>query len=182
MAGAGQLLARGRLLIALGLCPLLLHLALLGESWRRMPAFAGALDTGLVIASAAPHTLIYLALLATFGASLRPGRDALITALAYRMYETVPVDMARYTRRVTWAWCGFFAAQLLTSLGLFLFAPVAVWSFFVNVLNLPLVALMFVAEQICRPFLLRDAPRHTAADMLRMIGHVRDGLWKSRSG
>jgi uncharacterized membrane protein len=130
-----------------------------------------------------PHAVVYSVLLAVFGATLLPGREALITALARRMYGTVPAAMASYTRGVTWAWCGFFAAQLLTSLALLLWAPIVVWSVFVNVLNLPLFALMFAAEHVCRQRCLADAPRHSPADVLRMLGHIKDGIWKqARSG
>lgn len=179
------LAGRTRLLIGLGACPLLLHLALVSNLWTRLMPAPGAgrvLDWGVIAASGVPYAVIYLGLLAGFGATLRPGRDALITALARRMYGAIPAEMVVYTRRVTWAWCGFFAAQLLTSLALFLFAPLAVWSFFVNVLNLPLIALMFVAEHLCRPFLLRDAPRHSLAEMFRMMVDVTRSLWPPRSG
>jgi hypothetical protein len=177
--------ARRRLLIAIGILPVLVHLAVISDD--RMPLVSGLemrrlLDLGLIAASGLPHALIYLGLLAMFGATLRPGRDALVTGLARRMYGAIPAEMASYTRRVTWAWCAFFVTQLATSLILFLVAPLAVWSFFVNVLNLPLLALMFVAEQTCRPYFLRNAPRHSLADMLRMILHVARGLSKARSG
>lgn len=177
--------ARGRLLIAAVTVPVLVHLAILGAGPAPLDSALGVrrvVDVGLLAACGLPHALVYSGLLAMFGASLRPGREALITVLARRMYGAIPADMALYTRRVTWAWCGFFAAQLATSLLLFLAAPLVDWSFFVNVLNLPLVVLMFVAEQSCRPFLLRDAPRHSPGEVLRMIGRVTDGLWKTRSG
>jgi uncharacterized membrane protein len=185
MGPRGEASAPRRLLVVAALCPLLLHLAVANGAWTRLAAGSElfhVVDLGLIAASGLPHTLVYLGLLLMFGATLRPGHDALITALARRMYGDISDDMWRYTRRVTWAWCFFFAAQLLTSLALFLLAPLAVWSFFVNVLNLPLLALMFVAEQLCRPFLLRDAPRHSFADVRRMIRHVASGLSRTRSG
>ncbi|HXZ02367.1 MAG TPA: hypothetical protein VEI03_20395 [Stellaceae bacterium] len=179
-------LARGGGLVALGFCPVLIHLAVVGEGGSRLasaPAVGRAVDLGLVAATALPHTVIYATLLAVFGATLLPGRDALVTALSRRMYDSVPPAMAAYTRGVTWAWCGFFAAQLATSLALFLWAPVAVWSVFVNLLDLPLIALMFAAEHACRLVCLADAPRHSPADVVRMIGYIRDGVWKrSRPG
>jgi uncharacterized membrane protein len=174
-------LARGCGLIALGLCPVLVHLAMVTGGGARVasaPAVGRAVDLGLVAASAVPHTVIYATLLAVFGATLLPGRDALVTALSRKMYGRIPAAMAAYTRAVTWAWCGFFAAQLATSLALFLWAPIAVWSVFVNVLNAPLFALMFVAEHACRLVCLADAPRHSPADVVRMIAYISDGIWK----
>lgn len=173
-------LARGGGLIALGLCPVLLHVAMIAGRGRATPASGidRAVDLGLVAASAVPHTVIYATLLTVFGATLLPGRDALVTALARRMYGDIPAAMAAYTRAVTWAWCGFFTAQLATSLTLFLWTPLAIWSVFVNILNAPLFVLMFAAEHACRRFFLADAPRHSPADVLRMIGYIKAGIWK----
>jgi uncharacterized membrane protein len=170
-------LARGGGLIALGTCPVLIHLAMTAGG-ARATGIEWAVDLGLVAASAVPHTGIYVVLLAVFGATLLPGRDALVTALSRKMYGSISPAMAAYTRGVTWAWCGFFLAQLATSLALFLWAPLAVWSIFVNILNAPLIAVMFVAEHACRLACLADAPRHSPADVLRMIGYIKDGIWK----
>jgi uncharacterized membrane protein len=135
----------------------------------------------LVAASAIPHTLAYLGLLTVFGASLLPGRDALITALARHMHAPISDEIAAYTRGLTWAWCIFFAAQLSISLVLFLLAPLSAWSFFVNVLNLPLLVLMFVAEYIFRGFALRDPPRYGVAYMTAMAAFIREKLSKKAS-
>lgn len=174
-------LARGCGFIALGSCPLLIHLAMVTGGGARVawvPGIGGVVDLGLVAASAVPHTVIYVTLLAVFGATLLPRRDALVTALSRRMYGSITPAMAAYTRGVTWAWCGFFAAQLATSLALFLWAPIAVWSVFVNILNAPLFVLMFAAEHACRLVCLADAPRHSPAEVVRMIAYIRDGVWK----
>jgi|SRR6185437_4921902 len=182
--GTGRLARRGIFLV-LGVGPVVIHVLAVWYDPLLRTTGAGlwhTMDLGLIIASGLPHTLIYFVLLAMFAASLRPRRDALITALARRMYGAIAEDMATYTRRVTWAWCFFFAAQLLTSLTLFLTSPIEVWSFFVSVLNLPLVALMFIVEQGLRPMLLRNAPRHSLGDVMRMIGHVTEGLSKARTG
>lgn len=156
-------LAGGALCLAIGaLC------------WRSM-------GPSLVAAAAIPHTLAYLGLLAIFGASLRPGRDALITALARHIHAPVSDEMAAYTRKLTWLWCVFFAAQLAVSLLLFLFAPLAAWSFFVNVLNLPLLALMVVGEYVFRGFGLENPPRHGLAYMTAMAAFIREKIAKQAS-
>jgi len=174
-------LARGCGLIALGLCPVALHLGMVagdGAQAASAPSIGRAVGLGLVAASAVPHTAIYVTLLAVFAATLRPGREALVSMLSRKMHGTLPPARAAYTRGVTWAWCGFFAAQLATSLALFLWAPIAVWSIFVNLLNAPLFVLMFLAEHACRQVCLADAPRYSPADVVRMLGHIRDGIWK----
>jgi hypothetical protein len=170
--------------IGLSCLPLFVHVALamdggaplcLGLDATRLVALS------LVAASALPHTLVYLGLLAAFGVTLLPGREPLITVLAGKMYGPISREMRAYTRGVTWAWCAFFAAQLVTSLLLFLWAPLPVWSFFVNVLNLPLVVVMFVAEHAYRMVHLRNAPRHGLSDVIRIAGYLRESLSKPAS-
>lgn len=137
-----------------------------------------AVRTSLVAASALPHTLAYSGLLAVFGASLLPGREALVTALARQLHGPITSEMAGYTRQVTWAWCVFFGAQLATSLLLFLFAPLAAWSFFVNVLNLPLLVLMFALEYAYRGIALQNPPRHGVAYMTAMAAFLKQRMSK----
>jgi hypothetical protein len=181
MSGLGAW-PRRMLLLAL-IAPGLLHIALSSGGAAASEGEVGSwVGAGLMAVSGLPHALIYVGLLAVFGASLRPGGEPLVTALSRRMYAVVPAEMASYTRGVTWAWCAFFAAQLLTSLALFLLAPRAVWSFFIDFLNLPLLALMFIGEQTVRPFLLKNAPRHSVADVRRLIAFIKEGLVGMRNG
>ena len=67
--------------------------------------------------------------------------------------------MERFTRNLTIAWCVFFAAQLIASALLFAFAALATWSLFVNLLNLPLLALMFAGQFVYRRVRHPDYPR-----------------------
>jgi uncharacterized membrane protein len=97
----------------------------------------------------AAHTLLYVGLLLLFAGSLRPGRVDLITQLAVRMGGPQTPARAAYSRAVTKAWCGFFAAQLVVSAVLRWGAPPALWLTF-NLLDLPLVCLMFVVEYAIR--------------------------------
>jgi hypothetical protein len=177
-------LARGGAFIALACCPLLIHVALSADGWAGIAPASGPgqlVDVGLVAVPGTIHTVVYTALLVTFGLSLRPGRVALVTELARRMHGSIPDDMAAYTRGVTWAWCGFFGAQLATSLALFLWAPIAAWSLFVNVLDLPLIVLMFMAEHAYRMVHLRNPPRYTMSDARRMMGHIKNMVLKQAS-
>jgi uncharacterized membrane protein len=95
------------------------------------------------------HTLLYGGLLLLFAGSLRPGRVDLITQLAVRMGGAQTPARAAYSRAVTKAWCVFFAAQLTASALLRGLASPAMWLTF-NLLDLPLVCLMFVAEYAIR--------------------------------
>jgi len=97
-----------------------------------------------------PHVGAYLFMLWLFGRTLMPGGEALITRLARMIHGTLPAEIECYTYCVTMAWCLFFAGMALTSLLLFLLAPLAVWSVFANLLNVPLVIAMFLAEYVYR--------------------------------
>jgi uncharacterized membrane protein len=72
--------------------------------------------------------------------------------VARRARGVLSETLLRYTRRVTMVWCGFFASQILISFLLWLLAPLAWWSAFVNLASLPLVSLMFAAELTWRHF------------------------------
>ena len=104
------------------------------------------LQASLLAVSGVTHALIYGALLALFGGTLRRGRVDLVTSLARRLRGALQPEVEAYTRGVTKAWCAFFGCQLATSLLLMLFAPATAWSLFINVLDAPLVALMFLSE------------------------------------
>lgn len=162
--------------IALALVPVLFHLAIVETSGVRLalaPSFGALFKLGFVTASALTHWTIYSTLLLTFALTLRPGHDPLVTAMARRLHGPIPRELEVYTRRVTIAWCCFFAAQLTTSVTLFLFAPLVVWSFFVNILDIPLVAAMFAAEYLVRLRCLRNPPRHSLSATIGMIAEAR---------
>ena len=114
---------------------------------------------GLAAVSGIPHALAYLFLLWWFGRSLARGTVPIVTRFARRVHGVLPPDMERFTRNVTIAWCIFFAAQLVVSALLFAFAPLDAWSVFVNLLNLPLLALMFAGQFICRNVRHPEFPR-----------------------
>jgi uncharacterized membrane protein len=97
-----------------------------------------------------PPLAINLLLLWFFGRTLVPGREPLVTAIARFVRGRLDPEVERYTRHVTWAWCGFFAANAAASGALAALAPLEAWSLFTNVLATPLFVLMFVAEYAYR--------------------------------
>jgi uncharacterized membrane protein len=97
-----------------------------------------------------PHLLIYGFLTGMFGRTLLPGREPIITRVARLVHGPLPSDIEAYTRRVTWVWFLFFVIMAATSVLLFSFASLRVWSLFAHVLNLPLILSMFVAEYVYR--------------------------------
>ena len=96
------------------------------------------------------HVALFGGLAIWFGRSLVGDRQALCTQFA-RFDQPVMTDaILRYTRRVTLAWTVFFVVMASTSVGLFLWSSVSVWSLFANFFSLPLVILMFAAEYAVR--------------------------------
>lgn len=114
------------------------------------------------------HVGIQALLGLAFGRSLRAGQVPMVSRLAAPAHggELSPA-LRRYTRQVTWAWTLYFAAICMVSLGLFWLAPVAVWSVFANLLNLPLLILMFAAEYGARVLLLDPADRSGPLEAIR---------------
>lgn len=130
---------------------------------------------GLAVGGAC-HAVAYVCLLTWFAASLRPGREPVVTGLARRIRRTMPDKVMRYTRRVTIAWCVFFAMQLGVSAGLLIMAPAAVWSSFVNLWNLPLAVAMILAEYSVRVVLFWREPRTGLIATLAGMRHIRGTL------
>ena len=147
---------RALALLACVAYPLLAYMA---AAWD----VAGSLRLGLAV----PHAAIYVFLLGWFGRTLARGREPLITRVARRVHGTLTPEIEAYTRRVTLAWCWFFAAQVMVSGLLLAFASFETWSLFANVLNLPLVALMFAGEYLYRVARYPDHPRASIARALR---------------
>jgi len=161
-------------LLAIAVVPVLSHLIIVATGHVHLgleAGFGGLCKLGFVTVSALTHWGIYISLLAAFAMTLRPGHEALITGMARRMHGEISEEVATYTRKVTIAWSIFFAAQLTVSVGLFCFAPLTIWSFFVNILDVPLVVAMFSAEYAIRLRVLRDPPRHSLATIFEMVAN-----------
>lgn len=127
-------------------------------------------DRGLRTAAGVTHAVLYTTLLASFAATLLPGRTDMITGIAQRLNPNFHAGMRRYTRRVTWAWCTFFAAELATSAILLTTAPREWWLVFINFLHLPLVAAMFAAEYTIRR---HTFPHHQPTPFTAMLRRRR---------
>jgi uncharacterized membrane protein len=149
-------------------------------TWRRWLVTAGVLSLLALVygevsrldlagVSGIPHALAYSSLFVAFGISLLPGHEPVLTRLVCRVRGPLPPGLYAHTRHVTVVWCLFFAGQLVASLTLFLFAPIEIWSLFVNVLNLPLVAAMFVIEYIYRVLRFPDYPHDKLSDIMKFV-------------
>jgi uncharacterized membrane protein len=175
---------------ALLLCQGLLISVLIGRRLRspfRLPAIAAVmacsvslcvfhLRGGLMLSSGSPHALIYSGLLIGFGLSLFPGHEPIVTYFARAIHGNIAPEIENYTRRITWAWCWFFGLELLGSAILLMLAPVAWWSTFVNILNIPLLAVMLLGERLTRPLWVANPPHEYLSDFLRMPALLRQRL------
>jgi len=133
-------------------------------SWLAWPAIKQ--HTGLIFWM--QDIGLMLALMITFGRTLRTGRKPLCVHFAEMINGgALPPEHERYARRVTVAWVIFFALMMLTSTLLFFLAPLATWSIFVNFFTLPLVALMFVLEFMVRRRVLAALPSGHILDAVR---------------
>jgi len=137
-------------------------------AWR-----SGGADPAIVYLL--PHVGTYLFLLWFFGHTLAPGSRPLVTRLAQMVHETLPAPIEAYTRRVTVAWCFFFGGMALISLLMFALAPISTWSFFANVLNLPLVAAMFLGEYAYRIVRFPDFSHSSIRDMIHAFRKYGSG-------
>ncbi|HSD35861.1 MAG TPA: hypothetical protein VLC92_00030 [Rhodocyclaceae bacterium] len=109
-----------------------------------------------------------------FGLTLRAGREALCTKLARLARSHMTPRVERYTRQITWAWTTFFCVCVLLSAALFLSGHIAAWSWFANVLNLPLIGAMFVVEYLVRLWVIPKAERSGIAETIRSVAAYGD--------
>lgn len=121
---------------------------------------------GLLTFNGLMHASLNLFLLWFFGRTLLKGREPLITQIANHINGPLEPEIFAYTRHATIAWCVFFTLEIMTSLALYFFAPLSFWSFFINVLDLPILMLMFVAEHTYRRIRF---PNHARTSMMKVI-------------
>jgi len=107
----------------------------------------------------------YAIMALSFGSTLRRGRVPLCSQLAGKVHGPLNVRELNYTRSVTVAWVIFFLLNLAATLLIYEFAPMRIWSLFVNFCALPLILLMFVAEYAVRRVALPRGPRGLMATL-----------------
>lgn len=118
----------------------------------------------------APPLVLNLALCAAFGATLRGGREALVSRFARaERGGDLPPDLVRYTRRLTATWAAFFAMMAVISLSLALWGTMFSWSLFTNLVNYVLVILFFMLEYSYRRLRFRH---YEHAKPRELIGRI----------
>jgi uncharacterized membrane protein len=79
-----------------------------------------------------------------------------VERLARLREPDLPPEAIRYTRQVTWAWCGFFAFNGTIAAGTALYASLKTWTLYNGVISYVLIALMFSGEWVLRQRLRRS--------------------------
>jgi uncharacterized membrane protein len=167
---------------ALAIAPLLVTWLLLARRtpWPRISVLLASLAAGALLVdgwSRIEHSFalmfmlqeagLYLILAFGFGRSLVSGQTPLCTHWATMLHGPLSEPVQRYTRTVTSAWTVFFVGISLTSVLLYIFAPLRIWSIFSNFLTLPLAVLMFAIEYEVRRHRLPWMRRASLADTAR---------------
>lgn len=116
------------------------------------------------------HAGTLAALAIAFGRTLGRGAEPICTRFHRAAHGTLTDDVARYTRQVTLAWTAFFVVHCLISVGLFMLAPLPLWSLFANLLTPLFVAAMFGAEYLVR---LRVLPGFEHVGLLDSVRSIR---------
>ncbi|GAB6390006.1 COG4648 family protein [Stutzerimonas marianensis] len=100
--------------------------------------------------------LISLALLGVFGGSLCYGMPV-VERLARLSEPELPPAAVRYTRRVTWAWVGFFLLNAGIASGLALWAPLNWWALYTGLIAYLLMGILFAGEWLVRQHVRKTA-------------------------
>jgi uncharacterized membrane protein len=121
----------------------------------------------------APPVIINAALAVFFGASLRTGREPVISVFA-RLEQggDLPPDLACHARSVTWIWTLLLAAMATLTMALAIWAPLETWSLFANVVNYALIAALFIGEYLYRRVRFRHYRHASLAALLRNVRSV----------
>ncbi len=120
-----------------------------------------------------PPLLGSLFLLWLFGRSLAPGRTALISQFANAYHGELPPPVALYTRRVTMIWTVYFAVFAVSVLYLGFISPSSGGSFYINLFNYMMIALLLVGEYLIRINRFKDLQHPSFIGFIRLLNDTR---------
>ncbi|WP_151441912.1 hypothetical protein [Halomonas lysinitropha] len=126
--------------LAFGVAALLLAAGIMGHAELGMRAYPVAVNA---------------IMLAIFLASLFQGMP-IVERLARLREPDLTAAGVRYTRRVTWAWCGFFIINGTIATWTVFHTDLAVWTLYNGVISYGLIGLMFGSEWLLRQRLRRS--------------------------
>jgi uncharacterized membrane protein len=151
--------------VVLVLCVLLLLRGLFGVGQKiplplAIAPLAVAVGMGLLMLWDAERAVRFYpvfmnaAMLAAFGASLFVGQS-MIERLARIAEPDLPEAGVRYTRKVTWVWCGFLLLNGLVALWTALYASLEVWTLYNGLIAYLLMGALFGGEFLVRKVVRR---------------------------
>ena len=114
---------------------------------------------------------VVLPLLASivFLRTLIPGEVPLVTAIGRQVHGQLPLELERYTRRVTVFWPLLLALMALVAALLPLSGSFLAWSWFSNFLSYALVAAAFLGEYFYRRWRFRHFPQPSFRAYLAIV-------------
>lgn len=117
-----------------------------------------------------PSILVPAMLAAVFAATLRSGREALITRIATATWGgELPAELRDYTRALTRFWVLVFVVLTATAALLAAFAPYAVWSFVANFGAYAIVSSVLLAEYVYRRWRFRNYPHPSFVEYVGIL-------------
>ena len=121
---------------------------------------------------------LYLLIGTVFGRTLLPGREPLVCRIA-RLDRggSLPGDLARYARAVTWLWTLVMGAFAAASLALAVYGTPPMWSWFNNVWMPAFTIVLFIGEYVFRLVRFRHYPHNNPLRVVTlMVRHAPELL------
>lgn len=139
-----------------------------------------SLYAGNVYALFVPSFVINLALGLSFGASLLPGRVAVVEWFIRLDYGGAPppARLVVFARAATWAWAAYMTGLAFLSVLLAFTAPLELWSLVANVLNYVFAIALLFAQFAYRSLFLPEYGVHMPWHMLRTMAN---SPWPTRA-
>ena len=162
---------------ALGVVGLMIG-ALIAASGRRVTGLIVGLilsaaclhwSDSLLFAASAPPIAGFAFMALFFQRTLREGSEPLITRVARKEHPDLPLEIARYTRILTWVWVWCFVLMFAVALLLAPMLPLHSWSRWMQGMAAVVPATLFLGEYVYRHFYLRDYPH---ASLLRLTLNI----------
>lgn len=120
-----------------------------------------------------PPLTVSLFLLWLFGRSLGQGRTALISQVAEAYHGELPKQLALYTRRLTLIWTVYFAIFASSVFYLGFINTASNWSFYLNLSNYIIIALLVGGEYLLRIYRFKDIQHPSFISFIRLINDTR---------
>jgi uncharacterized membrane protein len=120
-----------------------------------------------------PPLAVSLFLLWLFGRSLAPGHMAVISQMATVEHGELPPPLLKYTRTVTMIWTVYFALVALSLFYLGFIRADTTGSFYINLFNYTIIALLFVGEYLIRIYRFKDIQHPSFIGFIRQLNDTR---------